>query len=174
MSDSNFNLFRLVDGNWVEYNLSFTGKIATSKVFSDEEIFNLYDNNISEETIIETITNSADKEIIVYRTSDGGGLHPRIEKIAGRFSRVRHCRVFLKEAANVTLDGKYKRPCSFGRGVMDYNESYTENGIHYSEILGISYEGGAIFRGRLGDLFCEGKWYANRVDNPRPNGCLIC
>ncbi|HBI17390.1 MAG: hypothetical protein UR60_C0007G0014 [Candidatus Moranbacteria bacterium GW2011_GWF2_34_56] len=178
MSDSNFKMFRLVDGNWVEYDLLFTGKIATSHVFTDEEIFNLYDNSISEETIINTIVDSAGKEIIIYRTVSAATPNPYITRIAGQFLRVgRHYsskRVFLEEAADVSLDGKYKRPRSFGRGVMDYNENYTEVGIGYEEILGISYKGGAIFRGRLGDRFCQGKQFENLVDNPRINGCLIC
>lgn len=179
MSDSNFKMYRLVDGNRVEYDLLFTGRIASSKVFTNEEIFNLYDNNISEETIIEAIMNSGGKEIIIYRTCDGGGTKPRINRIAGRFLRCgRHygsIRVFLEDAADVSLEGKYKRPRTLWGEVVDYDEVYTRVGIGYSEILGVSYKGLAIFRGRLGDLFYQGgKQYVNRVDNPRPNGCLIC
>lgn len=175
---SNFNMYRLVNGSWVECSLVFTGKIASSKVFTDEEILNLYDNNISEEAIIEAIRNSDDKEIIIYRTCSGGGLHPSIERIAGQFSGVgRHYgskRVFLEDAADITLDGKYKRPHDLWGRLWDYDEHYTRDGIGYEDILGVSYEGVAIFRGRLGDQFCQGKKFENLVDNPRINGCLIC
>jgi hypothetical protein len=176
---SDFTCYRLVNSIRVECDILFTGKIAASHVFTDEEIFKLYDNNISEEQIIEAVTNSGGKEIIIYRTSDGGGTKPHIDRIAGQFLRCGRYyggkQVFLEDAADVTLDGKYKRPRTLWREIVDYNEVYTRVGIGYSDILGVSYKGVAIFRGRLGDLFYQGgKQYANRVDNPRPNGCLIC